>query len=57
MTPSSRGITQTGMGKLIEHVCIFFSSSTQHLLLTVDMYMFHLNRTIPFDALLGGAEA
>ena len=44
------------MGKFIEHVCIFSSSTTFS-----DIFFFlssfeQYHRTIPFDALLGGAE-
>ena len=51
------------MGKFIEHVCIFFLKISHRRLfflffwLTADMFRFEqYHRTIPFDALLGGAE-
>lgn len=45
-----RGITQTGMGKFIEHV------RNLYFLLTTLLMGFQYHRTITFDSLLGGAE-
>ena len=49
-----RGITQTGMGKYIEHVC-YTGTCFFHLCYT-ELHGLQYHRTIPFDALLGGAE-
>ena len=46
-----RGITKTGMGKFIEHVRII-----HNLLVRLTAFFVQYHRTIPFDALLGGAE-
>lgn len=49
-----RGITQSGMGRLIEHVRILHSLITVSKCVADSAPAKQYYRTVPFDALLGG---
>ena len=48
-----RGITQTGMGKLVENVSLFRVGC--YVMLNFTVYL-QYHRTSPYDAILGGSE-